>query len=102
MNRENEETMQGFTYNRLTLKFPGTLENAYRDAGEGKLTRIVFSAVIITMMVFVLLYVPCFATVVAIAKETSAKWAWFNIAYTTMVAWGASFLVYHAGMILYG
>ena len=54
----------------------------------------------LSMMVFVLLYVPCFATVIAIARETSAKWAWFNIVYTTMVAWGASFLVYQIGTIL--
>ena len=71
------------------------LEAALNQSGMGALSAL-------SMMVFVLLYVPCFATVVAIAKETSAKWAWFNIAYTTMVAWGASFLVYHAGMILYG
>ncbi len=69
------------------------LENALRKSGMTPLSAL-------SMMVFVLLYVPCFATVVAIYKETSAKWAWFNVVYTTMVAWGMSFLVYQAGMIL--
>ena len=54
----------------------------------------------LSMMVFVLLYVPCFATVVAIYREASPRWAWFNVGYTTMVAWGMAFLVYHAGMML--
>jgi len=54
----------------------------------------------LSMMVFVLLYVPCFATVMTIYRETSAKWAVFNVIYTTMVAWSVSFLVYQAGMIL--
>ncbi len=72
---------------------PGALEAALERAGMTPLSAL-------SMMVFVLLYVPCFATVVAIAKETSAKWAVFNIIYTTTVAWGASFLVYQAGMIL--
>ena len=53
----------------------------------------------LSMMVFVLLYVPCFATVTAIYREASARWALFNVIYTTMVAWGMSFLIYRAGMI---
>jgi ferrous iron transport protein B len=56
----------------------------------------------LSMMVFVLLYVPCFATVVAIYRETSLKWACFNVIYTTLVAWTLSFLVYQTGMLLRG
>jgi ferrous iron transport protein B len=54
----------------------------------------------LSMMVFVLLYVPCFATIITIYKETSAKWAVFNLIYTTMVAWSMSFLVYQTGKLL--
>ncbi len=56
----------------------------------------------LSMMVFVLLYVPCFATVVTIYRETSLKWACFNVIYTTLVAWSLSFLVYRTGMLLWG
>jgi ferrous iron transport protein B len=56
----------------------------------------------LSMMVFVLLYVPCFATVAVIYKEASLKWACFNIIYTTLVAWTLSFLVYQTGMMLRG
>jgi ferrous iron transport protein B len=56
----------------------------------------------LSMMVFVLLYVPCFATVVTIYRETSLKWACFNVIYTTLVAWTLSFLVYQTGMLMQG
>ena len=53
------------------------------------------------MMVFVLLYLPCLATVAAIRRETrSMKWMIFSIAYTTSVAWVTSFLVYQGGKLL--
>ena len=54
----------------------------------------------LSLMVFVLLYVPCIAAVSSIWKEASAKWALFNLFYTTTVAWCISFLVYQLGRIL--
>ncbi len=69
------------------------LEKALKSSGMTALSAL-------SMMVFVLLYVPCFATVSIIYRETSAKWAAFNVIYTTMVAWGMSFLVYRTGIIL--
>lgn len=54
----------------------------------------------LSIMVFVLLYVPCIATVSAIWKETSGSWAWFSLFYTTSVAWSFSFLVYQGGKLL--
>jgi ferrous iron transport protein B len=54
----------------------------------------------LSIMVFVLLYVPCIATVSAIWKETSGGWAWFSLFYTTSVAWSLSFLVYQGGKLL--
>ncbi|MCG8618673.1 MAG: ferrous iron transport protein B [Desulfobacterales bacterium] len=69
------------------------LANALRDSGMTPQSAL-------SMMVFVLLYVPCFATVVAIYREASPRWAWFNVCYTTVVAWGMAFLVYQAGMML--
>ncbi|MDY0374673.1 MAG: ferrous iron transport protein B [Desulfobacterium sp.] len=54
----------------------------------------------LSMMVFVLLYVPCIATVTTIWREASAGWAWFSLFYTTSVAWCFSFLVYQGGKLL--
>ncbi|WP_022667255.1 ferrous iron transport protein B [Desulfospira joergensenii] len=71
------------------------LESALRKSGMTPLSAL-------SMMVFVLLYVPCFATVMTIYREASARWALFNVIYTTMVAWAMSFLVYQTGCFLQG
>ncbi|MGD1974433.1 MAG: ferrous iron transport protein B, partial [Desulfobacterales bacterium] len=49
----------------------------------------------LSMMVFVLLYLPCLASIAAIRRETgSYKWMSFSIAYSTTVAWIMAFIVY--------
>lgn len=50
-------------------------------------------------MVFVLIYFPCLATLIAIKKETR-KWGWaiFAAVYTTALAWLVAFAVYRIGM----
>ena len=49
-------------------------------------------------MLFVLLYFPCIATIVAIKQESGGwKWAIFTMVYTTALAWVVSFLVYQIG-----
>jgi len=54
-----------------------------------------------TMMIFVLLYLPCLSTVAAIRRETgSFKWMTFSIVYTTSVAWVVSFIVYQGGRLM--
>lgn len=54
-----------------------------------------------SMMVFVLLYVPCLATVAAIRRETgSLGWTVFSVAYSTGIAWITAFCVYQGGMLL--
>jgi len=50
-------------------------------------------------MLFILLYFPCIATVVAIGKEIGAKWAWFSVFYQTGIAWLVSFLVFQIGSL---
>lgn len=51
-------------------------------------------------LIFVLLYFPCIATIVAIKNETHS-WKWASIAaiYTTVVAWVVSALVYQIGSL---
>ncbi|THB76670.1 MAG: ferrous iron transport protein B [Desulfobacteraceae bacterium] len=71
---------------------PEALKEALQKSGMTPLSAL-------SMMVFVLLYIPCIATVITIWKETSKRWAIFNFLYTTTVAWCASFLVYQTGMI---
>ena len=52
-------------------------------------------------LLFVLLYFPCIATIVAIKNETGSwRWASFAAIYTTCVAWVVSAVVYQIGMLL--
>ena len=49
-------------------------------------------------LLFILLYFPCLATIVAIKHETSSwRWAIFAACYTTVVAWVVSALVVQLG-----
>lgn len=56
---------------------------------------------VISLLLFVLIYFPCVATIAAI-KEESGSWKWgaFSILYTTSLAWIVSFLVYQIGNML--
>ncbi len=67
-----------------------------RTAGSdarGKLAAVAFN-------VFVLLYVPCTATVAAMRHEFGARWALFQIVYTLAIAWLAAVIVYQGGLLL--
>jgi ferrous iron transport protein B len=55
----------------------------------------------LAIMVFVLLYMPCIATVATIKQETgSLKWTFFSVTYNTSLAWVAAFCVYQGGKIM--
>lgn len=70
------------------------LQQALRSSGMTPLAAL-------AMMFFVLLYLPCLATVSAIRKETgSYKWMLFSIGYSTFAAWIVAFLVYQGGKAL--
>ena len=58
-------------------------------------------AAALAMMVFVLLYFPCIATISAIAQEAGGwKWALFSVVYNTALAWVVAFAAYHIGGLL--
>jgi ferrous iron transport protein B len=53
-----------------------------------------------TLMVFVLLYIPCFSTAAVIKKETGSwGWMFFSVGYTTTLAWVTAFIVYQGGRL---
>ena len=54
-----------------------------------------------SFMVFILLYIPCAATLAVVKKETNSwKWPLIMIGYTTGIAWIFSFIVYQGGRFL--
>jgi ferrous iron transport protein B len=53
------------------------------------------------LMVFTLIYVPCFAVIAVIKRETNGwKWPAFTVGYTLVLAWLVSFVVHRAGLWL--
>jgi len=58
--------------------------------------------VALSLMIFVLLYVPCIAATTVFHKE-SGSWRWtrFYILYTISVAWAMSFIVYRVSLLFF-
>lgn len=56
--------------------------------------------VVVAFLLFVLIYFPCIATIVAIKQESGSwKWGLFTIIYTTSLAWFIAFITYQIGML---
>jgi ferrous iron transport protein B len=51
----------------------------------------------LSLMVFVLLYAPCFVSIVTMAKESSWKWAGFSIIFNTILAYAVAVAIYQVG-----
>lgn len=62
----------------------------------------VFTPLVVAgFLLFILIYFPCVATVVAIKEEShSWRWALFSVFYSTGLAWLVAFLVYQVGNLL--
>jgi len=99
----------GFGAKEIVVSTMGTLYSlGETDADEAKILQRTlrkdqfFSPLVAyTLMVFVLVYVPCIA-VVAVVKAETRSWRWplFMIGYTTALAWVASLVVYWGGRLL--
>jgi ferrous iron transport protein B len=84
----------GVLYSTEEREDKEALTNALRSSGMTPLSAL-------SMMVFVLLYLPCLATIATIRKETASfKWTGFSILYSTSVAWIAAFCVFQGGRLL--
>jgi len=55
----------------------------------------------LALMIFVLLYAPCFVTVAVISKETSWKWATFSVVFNTTLAFSLAVGVYQVGNMVF-
>ena len=55
-----------------------------------------------SMLLFILLYMPCLSTIVAIKNESGKwKWALFTVAYTIGLAWVVSTLFFQIGSLIF-
>ncbi|MBU0477056.1 ferrous iron transport protein B [bacterium] len=78
-----------------------TLRQALQNQKRSDGSRMYNPLVAYSLMVFVLLYMPCVAVIAVIKRETNSwRWPIFTAVYTTAVAWIVAFLIYQGGMLL--
>ena len=53
-----------------------------------------------TLLIFTMLYVPCFATVIIMSKESSWRWAAFSISFNLVVAYIIALVIFQGGRLL--
>jgi ferrous iron transport protein B len=84
----------------------GSLQERIREqrymSGPRKGEAVFSPAVALAYMVFILLYVPCMATLVTMKRESGSwKWPLFSALFSTSIAWVAAFLVYRVGLMIW-
>jgi ferrous iron transport protein B len=60
------------------------------------------TAAALALMIFVLLYVPCFATIGALRQELGTRWAALSVAMSLTAAWVAATVVFQVGRLAAG
>lgn len=86
----------GTSYSLGSVDSESAVSLADRLAADPNFTRVTG----LSLMVFVLLYAPCFVTVVSIARESSWEWALFSVIFNTLFAFGLAVLVFQVGQVL--
>lgn len=83
----DEEVSDADLAKRITTPNPSTHEPDFTPASA------------LAFMIFILLYCPCIATIVAIVKETGDwRYGAFTIVYNTLVAWLVAFAAYRIAL----
>ena len=108
--RTNIALVGGFAAKEVIVSTLGTaysLGEVDAEASEGLSTRLAADptwsvATAIALLVFVMLYAPCFVTVVVIARETSWKWATFSVVFNTVFAFALSIIAFQATRAIMG
>ncbi|WP_028323336.1 ferrous iron transport protein B [Desulfatirhabdium butyrativorans] len=95
--------MSGFVAKEIVVSTMGILYAYGGNADTEALSRTLAASGMtrrsaLSFMVFVLIYLPCLATVAAIRRETgSIRWMMFSLVYSSLMAWVLAFAVYQAG-----
>ncbi|MEW9701300.1 ferrous iron transport protein B [Paenibacillus sp. SI8] len=94
--------VSGFFAKEVVVSTMNIIYNAPSDAQlQDMLTGFFTPLQAYCFMAFILLYVPCLATVGVIKKETaSIRWTWFAVAYSFMVAYIVTLIIYRIGIWL--
>lgn len=110
--RATVAAIAGVPAKEIVVSTLGVLYTGSEEASDGKLSVRISTPLIgaaepdfnranaLSFMIFILLYSPCVAAIVAIVKETRS-WGYglFSIVYNTVVAWVMSFVVYRIALL---
>ncbi|MBM9532065.1 ferrous iron transport protein B, partial [Desulfoprunum benzoelyticum] len=101
--RTNIALLGGIAAKEVIISTLATAHSLSDDTEQGFSTRIASApgwnaSVGVSLMLFVLLYSPCFVTVVAIAREASWGWAAFSVVFNTGFAFALAVGVYQIGI----
>ena len=72
-----------------------TIRNVSKRVADGMST-----PTAVAFLIFALLYLPCIATIVAVASELNWKWALGSALYNTAIAWLLAWAGYHLTLLL--
>ncbi len=106
--RVNVALIGGFAAKEVVLSTLGTAFSVsdHQGVGQGSLSSKLarepgWSALkAFALILFVMVYAPCFVTLSVIRKEAGAKWALFSMIFSTVFAYALAIAVYQAGLAL--
>ncbi|MEK5034116.1 ferrous iron transport protein B [Paenibacillus sp. FSL R7-0302] len=92
----------GFLAKEVVVSTMNIIYHAPDAAGlEGQIASVFTPLSSISFMAFILLYIPCLATVGVIKKETASwKWTFFSMGYSLILAYTVSLVIYQGGRLL--
>ena len=99
------DSYQGLVHiNPAALANPFVANEADANMDQSSIGEMVTSfsslAAAFAYLLFVLLYVPCVATIGAIAREANKAWAWMSVIWSTALAYFAAVIVYQTTLLL--
>ena len=84
-----------------TVNLQNKLQNEHHLAGKRKGQKVFTTPSILSFLIFILIYFPCFGVIATIKSESGSwKWAAFTVVYTTLLAWIAAFVVYNVSSLI--
>jgi ferrous iron transport protein B len=92
----------GFLAKEVVVSTMNIIYHAPDSAGlEGQIASVFTPLSSISFMAFILLYIPCLATVGVIKKETASwRWTFFSMGYSLVLAYAVSLVIFQGGRLL--
>lgn len=92
----------GFLAKEVVVSTMNIIYHAPDAAGlESQISQVFTPLSSISFMAFILLYIPCLATVGVIKKETASwKWTFFSMGYSLVLAYLVSLVIFQGGRLL--